>query len=78
MIDLNINHNLTQTYIDKIDVISPLKHKIHDEEMKNSNWQTNSMTVYYYNDSNIIFDVENIDKRCFLQSIFDYLNFGEI
>ena len=77
-IELNISHNLTQTDNDKIDVISPLKHKIHDEEMKNSNWQINSMTVYFYNDSNIIFDVENIDKRCFLQSIFDYINSGEI
>ena len=80
-IGLNISHNLTQTDIDKIDVISPLKHKIHDEEMKNSSWQfnkINSMTVYFYNDSNIIFDVENIDKRCFLQSIFDYKNSGEI
>ena len=69
-----MSHNLTQTDIDKIDVISPLKHKIHDEEMKNSNWQINSMTVYFYNDSNIIFNFENIDK----QSIFDYLNSGEI
>ena len=74
LIDLNISHNLTKTDIDKIDVISPLKHKIYDEEMKNSNWQINSMTVYFYNDSNIIFNFENIDK----QSIFDYLNSGEI
>ena len=81
LIDLNISHNLTQTDIDKIDVISPLKHKIHDEEMKNSGWQfdkINSMTVYFYNDSNIIFNSENIDKHCCLQSIFDYLNSGEI
>ena len=78
LIDLNISHNLTQTDIDKIDVISPLKHKIHDEEMKNSSWQIISMKVYFYNDSNIIFDVENIDKRCSLQSMFDYINSGEI
>ena len=78
LIDLNINHNLTQTDIDKIDVISPLKQNIHDEEMKKSSWQINSMTVYFYNDSNIIFDFENIDKHCFLQSIFDYVNSGEI
>ena len=77
-IDLNISHILTQTDIDKIDVISPLNHKIHDEEMKNSSWQINSMTVYFYNDSNIIFDVENIDKRCSLQSMFDYINSREI
>ena len=76
-IDLNISHNLTQNDIDMIDVISPLKHKIHDEKMKNSNWQFNkiiSMTVYFYNDSNNIFNFENIDK----QSIFDHLNIGEI
>ena len=80
-IDLNISRNLTQNDIDMIDIIPPLKHKIHDEEMKNSNWQfnkINSMTVYFYNDSNIIFDVENIDERCSLQSMFDYINSGEI
>ena len=77
-IDLNISHNLTQNDIDMIDIISPLKQKIHDEEMKKSSWQNNSMTVYFYNDSNIIFDVENIDKRCSLQSMFDYMNSGEI
>ena len=38
-INLNINHNLTQSDIDKIDVISPLKHKIHDEEIRDSDWQ---------------------------------------
>ena len=76
-IDLNISHNLTQSDIDKIDVISPLRRKIHDEEMKDFDWQfykINSMTVYFYNDSNAIFNFENIDK----QSIFDYLNSGEI
>ena len=79
-IDLNISHNLTQNDIDVIDNISPLKHKIHDEEMKNSSWQfnkINSMTVYFYKDSNIFFDVENIDKRCSLQSMFDYINSEE-
>ena len=77
-VDLNISHNLTQNDIDMIDIISPLKQKIHDEEMKNSSWQINSMTVYFYNDSNIIIDDENIDKRCSLQSMFDYINSGEI
>ena len=74
---MNINHNLTQTDIDKIDVISPLKHKIHYEEMKDFDWQfykINSMTVYFYNDSNAILNVEIIDT----QSIFDYFNSGEI
>ena len=76
-INLNINHNLTQTDIDKIDVISPLKNKTNDEEMKDFDWhfdKINSMTVYFYNDSNVILNVENIDT----QSIFDYLNSGEI
>ena len=76
-IDLNISHNLTQSDIDKIDIISLLRRKIHDEEMKDFDWQfykINSMTVYFYNDSNAIFNFENIEK----QSIFDYLNSGEI
>ena len=80
-IDLNISHNLTQSDIDKIDVISPLRHKTHDEEMKDFDWQfyeINSKTVYSYNDSNIFFNFENIVKHCFLQSIFDYINSGEI
>ena len=77
-IDLNISHNLTQNDIDMIDIISPLKHKIHDEEMKNSSLQINSLTVYFYKDSKIIFDVETIDQRCSLQSMFEYINSGEI
>ena len=74
---MNISNSLSQSDIDKIDVTSPLKHKIHDEEIRDSDWQfykINSMTVYFYNDSNIICNFENIDK----QSIFDYLNSGEI
>ena len=64
---MNIIQNLTQTDNDKIDVISPLKHKIHDEEIRDSNWQfdkINFMTVYFYNDSNAILNDENIDKHC--------------
>ena len=78
---MNISHNLTQSDIDKIDIISLLRRKIHDEEMKDFDWQfyrINSMTVYFYNDSNAIFNFENIDKRCFPQSILDYFNSGEI
>ena len=78
---MNISNSLSQSDIDKIDVISPLKHKIHDEEIRDSDWhfdKITSMTVYFYNDSNAILNVENIDKHCFLQSIFDYLNSGEI
>ena len=35
-INLNINHNLTQSDIDNIDIKSPLEHQIQQQEMKNS------------------------------------------
>ena len=38
-ISLNINHNLTETNIDNIDVISPLEHRIQQQEMKDSGWR---------------------------------------
>ena len=50
-INLNINHNLTQTHIDNIDVKSPLEHQIQQQELKDSGWRfdkINSMTVYFY------------------------------
>ena len=50
-INLNINHNLTQTHIDNIDIKSPLEHQIQQQEMKDSGWRfdkINSMTVYFY------------------------------
>ena len=50
-INLNINHNLTQSDIDNIDVKSPLEHQIQQQEMKDSGWRfdkINSMTVYFY------------------------------
>ena len=53
-INLNINHNLTQTDIDNIDVQSPLEHQIQQQEMKDSGWRfdkINSMTVYFYKTS---------------------------
>ena len=46
-----LNHNLTQTDIDKIEVKSPLKHQIYQQEMKDSGWRIdkiNSMTIYFY------------------------------
>ena len=49
--NLNINHNLTQKDLDKIDVISPLEHQIQQQELKNSGWRfdkKNSMTVNFY------------------------------
>ena len=48
---LNINHNLTQTDIDNIDVTSPIEHQIQQEEMKDSGWRfdkINSMTINFY------------------------------
>ena len=51
LISLNINHNLTQTDLDSIDIQSPLEHQIQQQEMKDSGWRfdkINSMTVYFY------------------------------
>ena len=50
-INLNINHNLTESHLNKIDVISPLEYQIQQQEMKDSGWRfnkINSMTVYFY------------------------------
>ena len=50
-INLNINHKLTESGLDKIDFISPLDHQILQQEMKDSGWRydkINSMTVYFY------------------------------
>ena len=50
-INLNINHNLTETDINTIDVISPLEHQIQQREMKDSGWRfdkINSVTVYSF------------------------------
>ena len=50
-INLNINHNLTQTDINNIDVKSPLEHQTQQQEMKDSGWRfdrINTMTIYFY------------------------------
>ena len=50
-INLNFNHNLTQTDIDNIDVKYPLEYQIQLQEMKESAWRfdkINSMIVYFY------------------------------
>ena len=50
-INLNINHNLTQTDLDNIDVVSSLEHQKQQQEMKDSGWRfdkINSMTIYFY------------------------------
>ena len=48
-INLKINHNLTETDIDNIDLKSPLENQIQQQEMKDSGWRfdiINSMTIY--------------------------------
>ena len=50
-INLNINHNLTESYLDKIDIKSPLEHQTQQQEMKDSGCRfdkINSTTVYFY------------------------------
>ena len=50
-INLNINHNLTETDINNINVVSPLEYQKQQQKMKNSGWRfdkINSMTVYFY------------------------------
>ena len=48
IINLNNNHNLTESDLDKIDIISPSEHRIQQQEMKDSGWRfdkINSMTI---------------------------------
>ena len=50
-INLNINHNLTQSDLDDINVVSSLENQIQIQEMKDSGWRfdkINSMTIYFY------------------------------
>ena len=50
-IHLNINHNLTESDIDNIDVRSQLEHQIQNQEMKESGWifdKFNSMKISFY------------------------------
>ena len=37
-INLNINHNLKQSDLEKINIISPLEFQIQQQEMKDSGW----------------------------------------
>ena len=53
---MNINRNLTESDLDKIDVNSPLEHQIQQREMKNSGWKLdkiNSMIICFYNTDEI-------------------------
>ena len=48
--NLNINHNITQSDLNIINVASSLEHHIQQQEMKDSGWrfdEINSMTVYF-------------------------------
>ena len=50
-INLNINQNLTQSDLDKIDIRSPLEHQIQQQDMNDSGWRfdkINSMTICFY------------------------------
>ena len=50
-INLNINHNLTETDIININAISPLEYQIQQQEMRDSGWRfdkINSMTLYFF------------------------------
>ena len=50
-INLNNNHNLTQTDIANINVVSALDHQIQQQELKDGGWRfdkINSMTIYFY------------------------------
>ena len=47
--NFDFNRNLTQIYLDDIDVSSPLEHKLQQQEIKDSGWRfnnINSMTVF--------------------------------
>ena len=48
---MNINHNITESDLDKFDVRSPIEHQIQQQELKESGWRfdkVNSMIVYFY------------------------------
>ena len=50
-INLNINQNLTESDLDKIDLKSASEHQIQQQRLKDSGWRfdkINSMTVYFY------------------------------
>ena len=89
-INLNINHNLTESDLDKTDIKSPLEHRI-QQEMKDSGWrfdEINSMTINFCKTgelngssyikiplrSNAILNIENNDRYCFIWSILASLH----
>ena len=49
--NLNYNHNLTETDVNRTDIKSPLEHQIQQQEMKESGWRIDkiySRTIYFY------------------------------
>ena len=84
-INLNINHNLTRSDLGNIDIKSPLDDQIQQQMKDSGWRfdKINSMTIYFYKTnemngsnyvkiplrSNVILNLENIDKYCFLWSI---------
>ena len=52
LIRININHKVTESDLDNIDIKSSLEHQIQQKEMKVSGWRinkVNSMTKFFYN-----------------------------
>ena len=50
-LNFKINHNLTESDIDKINVSFQLEHQSQTQEMKNSDWRFDEiflMTIYFY------------------------------
>ena len=43
-INLNINHNSTESDLNNIDIKSPLEHKNQQQEMKGSGWRFDKIT----------------------------------
>ena len=49
--NINIDHNLTESDLDKVDINSALEHQIQHQEMKDSGWRLDkisSLTVSFY------------------------------
>ena len=55
--NLNINHSLTGTDFNNINVVSPLDYQNQQQEMRDSGWRfdkINSMTLYFYKNTEMI------------------------
>ena len=47
-INLNINHKLTESDLGKIDNKSPLEHQVQQQEMEDSGWRFDNVTIYIF------------------------------